>query len=63
MLLFQNELSAATHLTSKLLKDYEKQVISDHLMHYISSFFCSLSIYGLVLELMLLMLKFKKHFC
>ena len=24
--LFQNELSAATHLTSKLLKEYEKQV-------------------------------------
>uniref|UniRef100_A0A8C1U6W5 DCC-interacting protein 13-alpha n=1 Tax=Cyprinus carpio TaxID=7962 RepID=A0A8C1U6W5_CYPCA len=26
----QNELSAATHLTSKLLKDYEKQVISSY---------------------------------
>lgn len=37
MILFQNELSAATHLTSKLLKDYEKQVIPDHFLHYISS--------------------------
>lgn len=27
-LFFQNELSAATHLTSKLLKEYEKQVCS-----------------------------------
>lgn len=43
--LFKNELSAATHLTSRLLKEYDKQVgqVSSHQLHDTSHHPCDTS--------------------